>query len=179
MAIIHDATLTPSKPEMLAAWLDRQPWAGPGDLEVLGSYRFDDPDGEVGIEGFVVRRGGELLHVALTYRGAALEGADDHLLGTLEHSVLGTRWLYDATADPVAQGCYLRALRGEQEQAVPELWEGGTLVRRLPTKVKVRREAGHGEVLRLARSLSDGAPVGAARLVATWSDGSADVAWLE
>lgn len=162
MAIIHDATLTPSKPELLAAWLDRQPWAGSGELEVLGSYRFDDPAGEVGVEAFVVRRGGRLLHAALTYRGGALDGADDHLVGTLEHSVLGTRWVYDATADPVAQGCYLRALRGEQEQAVMELWDGDTLVGSLPAKVQVRREAGRGEVLRLAEVLDAGAPSGAA-----------------
>lgn len=34
---------------------------------------------------------------------APLDGAEDHLLGTMEHSALGTRWVYDAEGDPIWQ----------------------------------------------------------------------------
>lgn len=103
MALLHHATLSPTKAELISGWLPSQPWAaGLTGLKPFGSYRLDDPEGEVGIEGILLRSGaGQVLHVPLTYRAAPLEGADDALLGTTEHSVLGTRWVYDATADPV------------------------------------------------------------------------------
>jgi hypothetical protein len=103
MALIHEATLTPDKPELLAGWVPTRPWSGgAAELEKVGAYRFDDPAGEVGVESFLLRTGdGTLLHVPLTYRGAPLAGAEEHLVGVLEHSVLGTRWAYDGYADPV------------------------------------------------------------------------------
>jgi hypothetical protein len=103
MALLHHATLPPSKPELLAAWLPSQPWAtGLSGLKPFGGYRLDDPDNEVGMEGILLRSdAGDVLHVPLTYRAAPLEGADAYLLGTMEHSALGTRWVYDATGDPV------------------------------------------------------------------------------
>lgn len=103
MALLHHATVTPSKPELLAAWLPSQPWAGERTgLEQVGGYRLDDPAGEVGMEGILLRTdAGDVLHVPLTYRAAPLDGAEQHLVGTTEHSVLGTRWVYDATADPI------------------------------------------------------------------------------
>ena len=105
MAILHQrATLTPTKLELAAAWLDRQGLRGAGDVQLAGSYRFDDPEGKVGIEALLVRRAGEVLHLPLTYRGAPLDGAGAHLITTLEHSVLGRRWVYDAAADPVGPG---------------------------------------------------------------------------
>jgi hypothetical protein len=67
MAIIYKtATVSPSKPDLVVAWLDGQPWAADGPMEVLGSYRFDDPAGEVGVEAVLVRRGDRLLHVPMT-----------------------------------------------------------------------------------------------------------------
>ena len=103
MALLYDATLVPGKLELLAGWLPSRPWfAGTPELEQVGAYRFDDPDGEVGVEAFVLRTAaGALLHVPVTYRASELPGAEDHLVGTIEHSVLGTRWVYDACADPV------------------------------------------------------------------------------
>lgn len=53
MAVHHLATIVPSKLELLQAWVPHQPWTAGADtsaLTRLGSYRFDDPDGEVGIE---------------------------------------------------------------------------------------------------------------------------------
>ncbi len=79
--------------------------AGAPALVKAGGFRLDDPDGVVGIELMVVTdtAGGEPVayHVPLTYRGTPLDGADGALIGTTEHGVLGTRWVYDGTRDPV------------------------------------------------------------------------------
>src|SRR3954454_14422070 len=102
MAIFHRATITPTKVELITAWAPTQSW-GPSagePLEVIGSYRFDDPDGRVGMETHLVSVGDGLLQVPLTYRDEPLEGADDALLGEMHHSVLGTRWVYDGLRDP-------------------------------------------------------------------------------
>jgi hypothetical protein len=104
MALLHRATVRPSKLELLAGWVPDRPWgaaAAGAELEQLGAYRFDDPAGEVGTETFVLRAGDTLLHVPLTYRGAPVPELAEHLVGTTEHSVLGRRWVYDACADPV------------------------------------------------------------------------------
>lgn len=104
MAIVYpQATLTPSKKELMDAWLPTRSWFdGNTDRKPVGSFRFDDPAGEVGIEGFLL--GGEglpTLFLPLTYRAAQLEGAEEHLVGTSEHSELGLRWVYDGCGDPV------------------------------------------------------------------------------
>lgn len=107
MAIMYKATLSPTKLGIIAGWLPRQSWLagrslGAGDLELLGSFRFDDPDGEVGLETHIVAAGANAVaHVPLTYRGEPLDSAGEGLLGTMDHSVLGTRWIYDAAWDPV------------------------------------------------------------------------------
>lgn len=102
MALLHHATMDPGKLDLLEAWLPSRPWAAGGPFERLDAYRFDDPDGEVGLEAMLLRAGdGAVLHVPLTYRGQPLPGAEEHLIGTTEHSVLGTRWVYDGCADPV------------------------------------------------------------------------------
>ncbi|SJN08045.1 hypothetical protein FM113_00605 [Leucobacter sp. 7(1)] len=104
MALIYDTTMSPSKHELLAAWLPTRPWFR-GDvalLERVAAYRVDDPEGEVGIEGHFVTAGDDtIFHVPLTYRGAALADGDDFLLDTTAHGVLGTRWIIDGTGDPV------------------------------------------------------------------------------
>jgi hypothetical protein len=102
MARFHVATLTPTKAELIAGWAPTRPWGPPPDvpIEVIGSFRFDDPDGRVGLETHLVDAGDTLLQVPMTYRDAPLDGADDALVGELEHSVLGTRWVYDGLRDP-------------------------------------------------------------------------------
>lgn len=120
MAILHRAELTPGKAETLAGWVPRQPWfAGDpaAEPQVLGSPRLDDPDGEVGIETFLVRWGdGPVLQVPLTYRAAPLGAIDP--VGVMEHSVLGRRWVYDGAADPVAVAALVAAIAQEQREAV-------------------------------------------------------------
>ncbi|GAB3823785.1 hypothetical protein ACFPIJ_62595 [Dactylosporangium cerinum] len=105
MALLHRADLTPSKLELLNAWLPTRSWyTGPAepDLAKVGAFRLDDPAGAVGVETMLVRAGdGPVLQLPLTYRGAPLAGAEGWLIGTTEHSVLGPRWVYDAVGDPV------------------------------------------------------------------------------
>lgn len=139
MAIVHKATISPTKQELTTRWLDAQPWGGSGEIEMLGGYRFDDPAGEVGVESLLVRRGDVLLQLPLTYRAAPL--ADGELVTTMDHSVLGPRWIYLATSDPVGVECWVRSLLGEQEQAVTEVWEGDRLVERREPVVRVALEA--------------------------------------
>ncbi|MDQ0988878.1 1,4-alpha-glucan branching protein [Streptomyces sp. V3I7] len=123
MAMIHRTTMNPTKLELLQPWLPAQPWyVGQGGRPVLsrvGGFRLDDPEGEVGIEFMVVadESGDEPVayHVPLTYRAAPLDGADDALLGTSEHGVLGTRWIYDGTHDPVLVATLFALLQGDAE----------------------------------------------------------------
>ncbi len=109
MAVLYRTTMVPSKRDLLIAWLPRQDWylrhaAGPS-LARAGGFRLDDPDGEVGIEFDVARddaaEPAAAYLVPMTYRGRLLAGADAHLIGTSEHGVLGQRWIYDGTHDPV------------------------------------------------------------------------------
>lgn len=120
MAIVHRATLTPSKMELLKLWLPSRPWFrgnGPTNLVCVGSFRFDDPDGEVGIETLLVASESEVFQVPLTYRGSPLQGADLCLIGTMEHSFLGTRWIYDAAGDPVYASALATTILTGQPQA--------------------------------------------------------------
>lgn len=136
MALLHNARLTPSKLELLGSWLPSQPWwTGPGTpLTAVGAYRFDDPADEVGIETHLVTgSGGPVVQVPLTYRGTPLEGADSALVGTMQHSVLGPRWVYDACADPVYAAALAAAILtgGTEAELLIEL--DGRLQRREPT----------------------------------------------
>jgi hypothetical protein len=102
VATLHRATLTPTKAELIAEWIPTRPW-GPSATEpvaVVGSFRFDDPDGRVGLETHIVRAGSALFQVPLTYRDQPLEGGEGALITQMEHSVLGHRWVYDGLSDP-------------------------------------------------------------------------------
>jgi hypothetical protein len=137
MAILHQAQLTPSKIDLLSAWIAAQPWLGGADassLEAIGAYRFDDPDGEVGIETHLLRTAdGQLLQVPVTYRAAPLPGGDADLVGTLQHSVLGQRWVYDGCADPVYVQALATAILTGGRQAELEIMVDGERRRREPT----------------------------------------------
>ena len=59
--------------------------------------------------------------VPMTYRAAPLAGAEEALIGTTEHGVLGLRYVYDGARDPVlaAQlGALLQGEVGAQAQGV-------------------------------------------------------------
>jgi hypothetical protein len=136
MAILYRADIRPSKLEMVSRWLPNRPWYhGPATPEFrqLAAYRFDDPAGEVGVETLIVRSGdGPMLQVPLTYRGAPLDRADDWLLGTMEHSVLGRRWVYDACGDPVYASTLAAVIRTGTGQADELVDVDGELRRREP-----------------------------------------------
>jgi hypothetical protein len=135
MALLYEATLVPSKLELLTVWLPGRSWfTGDGELQRMGAYRFDDPAGEVGVETFLVRAGGgPVFQVPLTYRDAALPGKDDFLVGTTEHSVLGTRWVYDGCADPVFASALATAILTGGAQAEEFIDRGGRLESRAPS----------------------------------------------
>jgi len=138
MALIHRATLVPSKLGLLADWLPGKPWwHGPSEPDLLrqvGAYRFDDPEGEVGIETLLVRSGdGPLVQVPLTYRAAPVESLATALLGTMEHSVLGRRWAYDGCGDPVYVGELLRTVLTGGAGAVEEVDHGDHREPRTPS----------------------------------------------
>ncbi|HEX5117951.1 MAG TPA: hypothetical protein VFW65_22440 [Pseudonocardiaceae bacterium] len=105
MPTIHrGATLTPHFREFLPGWVARQPWyAGSGvpELTPVGYFRFEDPAGAVGVETHLLRDDSVVYQVPLTYRDAPLDGPPEALVSTARHSVLGTRWIYDAVVDPV------------------------------------------------------------------------------
>ena len=175
MATIHTtASISPTKPEILEAHLG-------GPVEILGTYRFDDPEGEVGVEAFVLCREGATRHVVLTYRGAALAGAEDHLLATMQHTELGPRWVYAGAGDPVARDCFRRAIGGEQDQAELEMWADGELVGVREGKLHLTPlpapDGATGDTLTILTDLD--APLEAedvARLEVAWDGGHATVA---
>ena len=102
MALFHRATITPTKAEVIAQWAPTRPWGPSADapIDVIGSFRFDDPEGRVGLETHLVTAGGTLMQIPLTYRDAPLEGADEACVAEMKHSALGTRWVYDGLRDP-------------------------------------------------------------------------------
>lgn len=172
MAVIHQAQLHPSKRELLAAWLPQQTWGAP--LEALvGAYRLDDPDGAVGIEVHLARgTDGLIRQVPLTYRGAPF--VDAALIGTLEHSVLGTRWVYDGLTDPVALQALVAVIRvGGTEAQEWVAQESGPPVER-PTTARVRgvppadRAATELAIRRVLDGPGETAAAGV--LLGTWAD---------
>ncbi|XVX21411.1 1,4-alpha-glucan branching protein GlgB [Actinomycetota bacterium] len=124
MAEIHSgASLTPSKVELVQGWLGDQRWyAAKGRqprLRRLGSWRLDDPLGEVGIETLLLAdESGDtpvVYQVPLTYRAEPLPDGERGLVGTMEHSVLGTRYVYDAPHDPVYVERLLALIQGRAQ----------------------------------------------------------------
>lgn len=116
MAKVHPgATLTPHFRDFLPPWVARQPWytgAGTPSLSPVGYFRFEDPAGEVGIETHLVTDGSVLYQIPMTYRGSPLgPGTSGGLITTAQHSVLGTRWIYDGEADPVWLSQLVRLIR--------------------------------------------------------------------
>ena len=176
MAVLHKgSTISPTKPELLAKVLD-------GPVEIVGTYRFDDPAGEVGVEAFVVRRGERLQHVVLTYRGSPLDDGESYLISTMKHSELGPRWVYDGVGDPIAIECFHAALLGQPEQAVLELWENGEFVGTREPTVRLVTRPGTVNGAGTVRILRDLTPTDDSTLhptlIAAWTDGQAPVAEL-
>ena len=156
MALIHQATLTPGKLDLLRAWLPTRPWFPAGaEVTALGAYRFDDPAGEVGVETFLLQAGAVVLQVPLTYRSGPLPGAEHALVGTTEHSVLGRRWVHDGTADPVWLAALVAAVLTGGTEAAEELEVDG---RRQPPRPRRDRAGQRRRRSRGARAGGDQRP---------------------
>ncbi|MGJ9422371.1 maltokinase N-terminal cap-like domain-containing protein [Aeromicrobium sp. CF3.5] len=154
MALLHpDATISPTKAEVVALWLRSQPWLasdatdlGLADLEMIGSYRFDDPAGEVGLEVLLARLGdGRVVQVPLTYRGSALDGGEDFGVCTMSHSVLGDRWIYAGAGDPVFVTALVTTICTGATESPMQFEDDGLLRTREPV-VTVRGSGATGAV---------------------------------
>ena len=194
MALLHDATLTPGKRDLMKAWLPSRSWFdGDLDRKPVGSFRFDDPDGEVGVEFFLLgATGAPTLLIPMSYRGTPVAGADDHLIGTTDHSVLGKRWVYDGCADPVAVSAVVTAILTGGHEAELTMEKDGQVVTFDPTCRVVGSGSGAdgvsvdtvaiaddgdptvvragGHELVVARVIGPGV-TGRETLTATWADG--------
>jgi len=140
MGLVHRrASLEPSKQALLEAWLPSRPWAsGATSVEKVAEYRFDDPEGEVDVETIVWRTGeGSLLQVPFSYRAEPLDGAEDFLVGTSDHSVLGKRWVYDGCVDPVWAATLTTTVLTGGSQAQMVIEKDGELVD-VPPRMEVR-----------------------------------------
>jgi hypothetical protein len=140
MGIVHHtATLSPTKQELVEAWLPSRSWAeGRRVAAKVAEYRFDDPDGEVGVETILWRTDdGTVLQTPLTYRSAPLDGAEAHLVGTTDHSVLGQRWVYDGCADPVWAATLVDTISTGGQQAQMYIEQDGRRVD-VPPRMQVR-----------------------------------------
>lgn len=143
MGIVHRATVTPSKQELVESWLPSRGWAaGRRVAEKVGEYRLDDPAGEVGVETILWRADdGAVLQTPLTYRAEPLEGADAHLVGTCDHSVLGRRWVYDGCGDPVWATTLVAAIRTGGSQSPMYFEQDGERID-IPARMQVRGSGG-------------------------------------
>lgn len=139
MALFHRATLAPSKADLVAQWAPTQSWGPAADvpIELIGSYRFDDPEGRVGMEVHLARAGDVLLQVPVTYRDEPLHGAADALIVEMEHSVLGTRWVYDGLRDPALVVMLAAvALTGQGEALGMVVYDGRWYI--APSEVRIQ-----------------------------------------
>ena len=147
MGIVHKATLSPSKQELVESWLPTRSWAdGHRIAEKVAEYRLDDPAGEVGVETILWRtEDGTVLQTPLTYRAAPLAGAEEHLIGTTEHSVLGRRWAYDGCGDPVWAATLAAGILTGAQQSQMYFEDDGRRID-IPPRMQVRGSGGDGDV---------------------------------
>ena len=78
-----------------------------------------------------------------TYRAAPLAGAEEFLVGTADHSVLGPRWVYDGCADPVWAATLAAAILTGGTQAQMVIEHDGELVD-VPPRMQVRGSGSAG-----------------------------------
>ncbi|WP_080792741.1 CG0192 family protein [Corynebacterium pacaense] len=102
IAKIYKTTLDPTKEAVARAWV--------GDVKLVGSYRLvDTVDDATGIEVLIASDpDGRLVQIPFTYRSQEIN--PEQTLTTIEHGVLGTRWVTNALGDPVAVREFIRTI---------------------------------------------------------------------
>lgn len=152
-------------------------------LRSVGFYRLEDSAGQVGIEAHLVHDGQVLYQIPMTYRGAPRDGARAaDLIATAEHSVLGTRWIYDGTTDPVWAAELLHLVRDEaaaERSMRPGVGVTEAFGRRLaPWSTDTAELTADTAVVDLRRVLDDGDPTDEAgvvgMLMGSWQPDGAD-----
>ena len=106
----------------------------------------------------------------MTYRAEALAAADRALIGTSEHGVLGHRWIYDGTRDPVLVAQLVALLQGTAEpqaQNVSNTPDPAVTVRRVEAASADGARRGQLTV-RVNRILRPAGPAGQPGLAAAW-----------
>ncbi|MHA2787771.1 CG0192 family protein [Corynebacterium sp. S7] len=100
-AKIYDADVYPTKSQIAKKF---------GAItDLIGSYRFVDPEDVVGIEVLVGRdMEGRLMQLPLVYTSDVIEG--EALISTMKHSILGKRYVGVATASPAAVKEFIRVI---------------------------------------------------------------------
>ncbi|MBB1514707.1 1,4-alpha-glucan branching protein [Tessaracoccus sp. MC1679] len=166
------ARLTPSKIELLQAWLPTQRWffGDPATLQRAAGFRLLDPDGEVGLDCMVISAGGEYYFVPVTWRAAPLDGVQP--IGTLQHSELGLRYCYDAATDPVFVDEASRIIREADHEADLRDAHGAQLPITM-TADGTGALPGEGERLEVMRLLIRAVPTpdnAAGSLIGRWTD---------
>jgi hypothetical protein len=85
----------------------------------------------------LVSAGGALLQVPLAYRDEPLAGAEDALITEMQHSVLGTRWVYDGLRDPrLVVMLAAVTMTGQGEALGMALYDGRWYI--APTNVRIQ-----------------------------------------
>ena len=147
MAIVYETTLQPSKLDLIAGWIGGQRWytgkSHTPKLERLGFYRFDDPEGEVGIEVMVVADSGGtgepvVYQIPVTWRAEPVAELEHALIGITEHGTLGTRYGYDGCHDPVCAAALLRCIVMGSAQVPLEIHTDDGAVRQEQSAVRVQ-----------------------------------------
>jgi hypothetical protein len=100
-----------------------------------------------------------VLQVPMTFRGAPLAGAGRHLIGTMEHSVLGRRWVYDGCGDPVYAATLLATMLTGGTEAPEFVDVDGVPTRREPlTRVRGSGSAALTPAVRTVTRVGPGDP---------------------
>jgi hypothetical protein len=111
----------------------------------------------------------------LSYRATPLDEAEAHLVGAMEHGVLGQRWAYDGEFDPVWRAAALQAIFTGGTNAELNVVVEGEIVSTVEPAVRVLG-TGSGDVprqasLHIARRIGDSIG-GDEQLTGTWATGS-------
>ncbi|MBC3185127.1 hypothetical protein H7347_00775 [Corynebacterium sp. zg-331] len=133
--VYTQARLDPGKEFFHRRFLEREGKINPDDNPVvLASWRLLDPEGRVGMEVAVLEVAGSLVQVPLTYRPEPLPDSAG-LLGEMSHSVLGTRYIYDARRDPAFRAALAALVASGGQPVAKQDLDAGTL---LPPQVEFR-----------------------------------------